>query len=108
MRSISPPSVPDMTTDRPARPVIRLDGLALRTLAAAHELANDQDTARHLGISPSTLSRGLHGGTVGGRFVAATLHAFPDVTFADLFSVSLHQMQIPDGVALHHMQPQHV
>lgn len=82
-----------MTTDRPVRPVIRLDGAALHAVAATHELVNAQDIARHIGVSPSTLSRCLKEGTAAGRFVAAVLYAFPDTAFGELFSVSLDGMQ---------------
>jgi len=67
---------------------IRLRTRQFRKFAALKGWRSDEAASRALGVNPATLSRVLRGKTAPGeRFIAATLAAFPEMDFADLFEV---------------------
>lgn len=81
-----------MRPECPKRPIVRAQASTLRKVAHSHGLATDQDIARHLGISPATMSRLMHGATAGGRVIAAIWARFAltgDARIDDLFAVHL-------------------
>jgi hypothetical protein len=69
-------------------PVIRLRGGQLRRHAGRIGLDSDRAVAERLGVSHTTVMRALSGDIAPGeRLIAATLAAFPDLRFEDLFEV---------------------
>ena len=67
---------------------IRLRTRQFQKFAALKGWRSDDQASRALGVNPATLSRVLRGKTAPGeRFIAATLLAFPEMDFADLFDV---------------------
>lgn len=67
---------------------IRLRAEQLRQHAAKDGLSSDRAVAERLGVSHTTVMRALSGDIAPGeKLIAATLAAFPDLKFEDLFEV---------------------
>jgi len=82
------------TKRRSAPPPIRLNVRVLEEAAARRNWITNRQVADGLGINPGTLSRLLSPyedarADPGPRFIAAALHALPELSFYDLFSVSV-------------------
>jgi hypothetical protein len=74
-------------TDSPGS-AIRLRVEQLRRHAAKDGLASDRAVAERLGVSHTTVMRAISGDIAPGeKLIAATLAAFPDLKFEDLFEV---------------------
>lgn len=77
-----------MHRNTPTEPAVQLRTDQFRRHAEKRGLTTDQEVAEHLGVSRTTVMRALNGQhPPGERLIAATLAAFPDVKFEDVFRV---------------------
>ena len=86
------------TIRKPTSPAIRLNLEALDQAAQRHNWVTDLQIANALGIHPANIVRlrktGAERQHPGATFIAAALHALPELSFYDLFSVSVpHQRE---------------